>query len=156
GRPLDEDRLYLGLVEKVNDAAATVRVGTRTYVLPVENMLWASPFSASDATNDKVIEKATEALHKRDLVWVKWAWKSKVGRFTEFTYDQLGESQWVQESVSTKRPKQQLLTLEQTPRVQAALYTYDHSNGYTLAMAGGDDFDRSEFNRVTQACRQPG
>jgi penicillin-binding protein 1A len=23
-------------------------------------------------------------------------------------------------------------------------------------MAGGDDFDRSEFNRVTQACRQPG
>jgi penicillin-binding protein 1A len=154
--PLEEDRLYLGLVEKVNASGAMVRVGSKLYALPVAQMLWAAPFSASDATNDKVIEAATEALKKRDVVWVKWAWKSRIPRFTEFTYDELGESAWVAEQPLRKPPKTIELALEQTPRVQAALYAYDHSNGYTVAMAGGDDFDRSEFNRVTQACRQPG
>ena len=48
------------------------------------------------------------------------------------------------------------LTLEQTPRVQGTIFSYDHSSGYVLAMVGGDDYDRSEFNRVSQACRQPG
>ena len=49
-----------------------------------------------------------------------------------------------------------VLTLEQAPRPQGAIYTFDHRNGYVLGMAGGNDFDQSEFNRVTQACRQPG
>ena len=48
------------------------------------------------------------------------------------------------------------LALEQTPRVQGTIFSYDHSSGYVLAMVGGDDYDRSEFNRVSQACRQPG
>ena len=46
--------------------------------------------------------------------------------------------------------------LEQTPRVQGTLFSYDHDTGYVVAMVGGDDYDRSEFNRVSQACRQPG
>jgi penicillin-binding protein 1A len=153
---LEEGKLYLGLVEKVTEDAATVRVGAKTYPLPVANMNWASPFSAADATNDKLIEKASEALHKGDVVWVKWAYRSRLQRFTEFTYNEEGESLWTAEEPPKKTPKVTELSLEQTPRVQAALYTYDHANGYVLAESGGDDFDRSEFNRVTQACRQPG
>jgi len=153
---LEEGKLYLGLVEKVNDETATVRVGGKTYALPLANMTWASPFSAADATNDKLIERVGEALHRYDVIWVKWAYRSRLPRFTEFTYNEEGESLWTQEEPFKKPPKQIELTLEQTPRVQAALYTYDHDNGYVLAESGGDDFDRSEFNRVTQACRQPG
>ena len=48
------------------------------------------------------------------------------------------------------------LLLEQTPRVQGTIFSYDHDTGYVVAMVGGDDYDRSEFNRVSQACRQPG
>ena len=55
---------------------------------------------------------------------------------------------------STRTPVE--LALEQTPRVQGTIFSYDHSSGYVLAMVGGDDYDRSEFNRVSQACRQPG
>jgi penicillin-binding protein 1A len=154
--PLVEDQLYLGLVEKVTQDVALVSVGGKKYPLPLANMLWAAPFSAADATNDKVIEHVTDALHKGDVIWVKWAWKSHIGRFTEFTYDEQGESAWLPEVPPRKPPKTIELVLDQTPRVQAALYTYDHNNGYVLAMSGGDDFDRSEFNRVTQACRQPG
>jgi penicillin-binding protein 1A len=120
-------------------------------------MTWAAPYSASDATNDKQITSATEALHKHDVVWVKWNWRSRTPRFTDFNYDEQGEAAWIPEQLEPKKPpKTQELALEQTPRVQGSIYAFDHRDGYVVAMAGGDDFDRSEFNRVTQACRQPG
>lgn len=40
--------------------------------------------------------------------------------------------------------------------VQGALVAIDPSNGHILAMIGGRDFKESEFNRATQAKRQPG
>jgi len=154
-RPLEEERLYLGLVEKVQATGASVRIGGKVYTLPVANLTWAAPFSASDATNDKVVESASSVLKRNDVVWVRWAHRTFTPRFTEFVYDELGESAWVPEQTK-KRPAVVELSLEQTPRISGAIYTFDHQTGYTLAMAGGDDFDRSEFNRVTQACRQPG
>lgn len=41
------------------------------------------------------------------------------------------------------------------PRAQAALVSMD-TNGHILAMAGGYEFKNSQFNRATQAVRQPG
>jgi len=41
------------------------------------------------------------------------------------------------------------------PLVQAALISMD-TNGHILAMVGGFDFGTSQFNRTTQALRQPG
>jgi penicillin-binding protein 1A len=155
--PLVEGKLYLGLVEGVTSAQATVSVGGRTYPLPVANMKWAARYSQSDATNDKQIGSATEALHKGDVVWVRWAYRSRIERFTEFTYNEEGDATWTPEQPLRKPPSgAQVLLLEQRPKVSGALFTFDHENGYVLAMAGGNDFDASEFNRVVQACRQPG
>jgi penicillin-binding protein 1A len=155
--PLVEDKLYLGLVEKVGAQGAAVRVGGKVYLLPLEHMTWAAPFSASDATNDKQITSATEALKRHDVIWVRWSWHSRIPRFSDFNYDDQGEAAWIPEQLEPRpAPKTQLLALEQTPRVQGSIYAFDHRDGYVVAMAGGDDFDRSEFNRVTQACRQPG
>ena len=39
---------------------------------------------------------------------------------------------------------------------QGAVVTLDSRNGNILAMAGGVDYERSQFNRVVQAKRQPG
>ena len=39
---------------------------------------------------------------------------------------------------------------------QGAVVTLDSRNGNILAMAGGIDYDQSQFNRVVQAKRQPG
>lgn len=49
-----------------------------------------------------------------------------------------------------------VVELGQVPRVEAALYTMALQSGYVEAMEGGLDYDRSQFNRTTQACRQPG
>ena len=44
----------------------------------------------------------------------------------------------------------------QIPEVEGGLVSMDPNNGRLLALVGGFDFQRSKFNRVTQAKRQPG
>ena len=51
-------------------------------------------------------------------------------------------------------PEQWVLT--QVPVVEGGLVSMDPVDGATLALVGGFDFNRSKFNRITQARRQPG
>ncbi len=51
---------------------------------------------------------------------------------------------------------QQRLTLRQIPAVQGALVSLDPTTGRVLAMVGGWSFEGSQFNRASQAQRQPG
>ncbi len=46
--------------------------------------------------------------------------------------------------------------LRQPPRVQGGLVAMDPHTGRVLAMVGGFSYGQSEFNRATQAMRQPG
>lgn len=46
--------------------------------------------------------------------------------------------------------------LAQVPEAEAALVAMDPGSGAVVAIVGGLDFDRSQFNRVTQSRRQPG
>ena len=48
------------------------------------------------------------------------------------------------------------VTLDQEPAVEAALVAIDPSTGEIRALVGGFDFERSEFDRATQARRQTG
>ncbi len=47
-------------------------------------------------------------------------------------------------------------TLDQEPEVEGSLLAIDNRTGHILAMVGGYDFQRSKFNRATQAKRQVG
>jgi penicillin-binding protein 1A len=59
--------------------------------------------------------------------------------------------------LSVDRLKQQAkVDLEQKPLVQGALVVIESATGDIKAMIGGYDFERSKFNRVTQAYRQTG
>jgi len=46
--------------------------------------------------------------------------------------------------------------LTQIPQVQGAMVVLEPQNGAVLALSGGFDYDRSNFNRAIQAERQPG
>ncbi len=46
--------------------------------------------------------------------------------------------------------------LEQIPQVEGALVSLNPNNGAITALVGGFDFNKSKFNRVVQANRQPG
>lgn len=49
-----------------------------------------------------------------------------------------------------------IYTLEQVPEIEGALVAMDPRTGRVLAMVGGFSYALSEFNRATQALRQPG
>ena len=57
------------------------------------------------------------------------------------------------EDVAPPRPR---VTLYQVPKVEGALLSLETATGDVLAMVGGRDYRNSEFNRATQALRQPG
>ncbi len=154
---LEGDRVYLGLVESVSGAGAQVRVGAKLYPLPPAGMSWAFPYSTRDSTNARALDPARVVLHKGEVVWVSSAQRTHLRRFSDWTYDEKNEVQWMPAYEGKgRKPAAPSLRLEQTPRVQGAIYSYDHRTGYVVAMVGGLDHDRSEFNRIAQACRQPG
>ncbi len=66
---------------------------------------------------------------------------------------QVGDVVMVSQAESDGEPK---WVLEQIPAVQGAFVAMDTQTGRVLAMQGGFSYQTSEFNRATQAERQPG
>jgi penicillin-binding protein 1A len=61
------------------------------------------------------------------------------------------------QAVSEPGAKKELqVVLEQDPKVEGALLALDVRSGAVKAMLGGYDFEKSKFNRATQALRQVG
>jgi len=58
--------------------------------------------------------------------------------------------------IYVKRLKDNKWNLKQLPKINGAIVVMDPYTGRVLAMAGGYSFKLSEFNRATQAKRQPG
>ena len=58
--------------------------------------------------------------------------------------------------VYVKKINQENYELKQLPDVNGGIVVMDPFTGRVLAMAGGFSFNKSEYNRVTQAKRQPG
>ena len=52
--------------------------------------------------------------------------------------------------------KEDQFRLRQVPEVSGAMMAMDPQTGRVLAMVGGFSYDQSQFNRATQALRQPG
>ena len=58
--------------------------------------------------------------------------------------------------IFVKKNKDNIWTLKQLPVVNGGIVVMDPHNGKVKALVGGYSFESSEFNRVTQAKRQPG
>jgi penicillin-binding protein 1A len=165
--PLERGRRYLGLVEDVTPTGAQVRVGAHSHSLPLANMSWAAPWSSSHPINDQVIDNARRALRAGDVIWVSRETPVS-GKYRDWFLQDGVNPRWVHVRDADRdgdqdngqnherRDDRVRLVLEQVPHPQGAIFTADHRTGYIEAMIGGHDFDRSEYNRAVQACRQPG
>ncbi len=58
--------------------------------------------------------------------------------------------------IYVKNVKENIFNLEQLPKVNGGIVVMDPFTGRVLALSGGFSFKKSEFNRATQAKRQPG
>ncbi|HYS07510.1 MAG TPA: PBP1A family penicillin-binding protein [Myxococcales bacterium] len=120
------EEVIAALVTSVEKESAKIRVGDQEGVIPLEQAAWARKPNPELNSEYTKITTLRPVLTAGDVVLV---------RATE---------------------KQGIWALEQDPKLQGALISTDPNSGYVVAMIGGYDFEKSEFNRAFQACRQPG
>jgi penicillin-binding protein 1A len=108
-----------------------VRIGDQLGLLPLSGMEWARMADVEKAYFETKLEDPAKVLAPGDIILVK------------IIKDLEGSPRWI-------------LSLEQTPQTDAALICLDTKTGQVKAMVGGVDFSKSQFNRATQARRQPG
>ncbi len=110
---------------------AQVRFGSYTGEIPASSMSWCRNAN-KNLTGDAapVPGDPTRVLKKGDVVWATIR-EAKAG--AHFT-----------------------LNLEREPGPEGALVSMKPDSGEVVALAGGFSFEKSQFNRATQAKRQPG
>jgi len=154
--PLDPGRRYLAIVEDVDNNGAKVRVGDRELDLPLRNLDWAAPWRAGpEVPNDQTISNAKRAVKVGDVVWVRREIRTR-GKFRNWDLSGMNPH-WVNERDERDWDEghPDVVTLEQVPHPQAAMLNADHRTGYVQALVGGNDYTRSVYNRMVQACRTP-
>ena len=156
----DPQRWRLALVESVEPRQAVVALGDQRALLPLRAVAWAAPYDRNSPINDQRIDRVNAALEVGDVVWVRPARLPRAVKPAKGAPDPAAAadddeplSSRLDLDPATGLP---VVALTQSPRIEAALYTLDHRSGYVTVMEGGADYDRSQFNRAVQACRQPG
>ena len=125
------------------DAASIGVVEGRTIELDLEAVAWAREHireENGDETLGPEITAVDQVLVPGDVIWVE-----EVPVETD-----------VAAAVDDAAPAATRHELRQAPAVEGAIVAINPHNGRVLAMSGGFDYGRSEFNRATQARRQPG
>jgi penicillin-binding protein 1A len=135
-RPLAAGEIYAALVTRVGDAAATVDLGGATGTLPLADLGWARKWNPTSGTATPRSARAVVA--EGDVVLVR-------------------VMPGVTPPAALARAGRPLaLSLEQRPLVQGALVAIDPATRRVRALVGGSAFVAAQFNRATQARRQPG
>ena len=133
----EKDRVVKGVVIEVdnNNNTVTVRSGGVFGIIGLADMRWARKPDPEIAAYESIVKHPGDVLTVGDVVLVKI--KDKIKDTIEDT------GMWE-------------LSLEQTPKAQAALLCIESGTGHVKAMLGGLDFKKSQFNRAVQSRRQPG
>ncbi|MEL6187330.1 MAG: penicillin-binding transpeptidase domain-containing protein, partial [Myxococcota bacterium] len=152
--------LYVGLVREVDRDKDLIEldIGPHRAILPLEGMKWArapNPVVRYDAA---LLRNIPRTFRMGDVLLVRACRKPppqkrrrrreapevcmKTKRFAELSA-RAGDANHV-------------VVLEQEPDLETAVLSLHNESGYVLALLGGYSFDRSQFNRATQSCRQPG
>ncbi|MBL4615330.1 MAG: transglycosylase domain-containing protein, partial [Magnetovibrio sp.] len=108
--------------------------------IPVREMKWARKWIKGEYLG-KVVHRPGDVLAVGDVVAVQRTFSYTTGK---------GKKQ------QTIEYPQGTYGLRQIPEIQGAIVALDPHTGRVLAMSGGFDYNASEFNRATQAKRQPG
>lgn len=128
------DEWLLSVILTLNNSRAEIGLPSgRIGVLPLSELKWARSWKA-DQTLGKPVKFPSDVLGIGDVVMVELL--SKEGFLEKGHTNVYG--------------------LRQIPQIEGALVALESNTGRVLAMAGGFSYERSEFNRATQALRQPG
>lgn len=109
----------------------------------------------------RMVKNKANALDREGTISVsdiKWAGKAlpggRFGAAPKVITDAIKKGDVI--LVQRKKGKQTEYNLRQIPEVNGGIVAMDPHTGRVLALVGGYSFDQSQFNRATQAYRQPG
>ncbi|WP_181703685.1 penicillin-binding protein 1A [Chthonobacter albigriseus] len=108
---------------------------------------------AKTPTGKVVVDRERGVVPLQEVTWAKWATGPRKGAKVSAVSDVLtpGDVVYVEKIGSGGSYR-----LRQVPEISGALVAMDPTTGRVKAMAGGFSYAQSEFNRATQAMRQPG
>ena len=145
--PKDIGNWRVGLVLEANDKVAQI------------GFVDAETEATADDLADKEAAKAAEkgTLNISDIAWAaKSLAKGEVGRKPKKLTEAVATGDVI---LVQRKPKSKTKTeynLRQIPKVNGGIIAMDPHTGRVLSLVGGYSFEQSQFNRVTQAKRQPG
>lgn len=122
---------------------------------------WRLAVVLETGANEGTIGFADGTRGKLELQHLSWARRTKKGSITlgpavNTVRDVLAKGDVIMVDDITLQNGNKVLGLRQIPEINGALVAMDPHTGRILAMQGGWSFEESEFNRATQAWRQPG
>lgn len=108
-------------------------------------------------TGKVVTERERGILPLGEMKWAKWAKGDRAGARVDSTSDVLSPGDVVYvEKVGSGSGEESIWRLRQVPEISGALVAMEPLTGRVRALVGGFSYAQSEFNRATQAMRQPG
>lgn len=108
-------------------------------------------------SNDKRAVIGLPTGSKGVITYNKMKWASTKGVTPDKVSDLLKVGQvWLVEKTDEKDGKAPIYALRQIPKVQGGMIAMDPHTGRIFAIAGGFSYEMSQFNRASQAIRQPG
>lgn len=154
--PPDNPGWEMAAVLSVADDGARIGIAVREFVgggdtgfIPLAELQWARTHAGYDQPLGPKITSAREVLQPGDVILV--ADLAGTPSAAKATTGSEGEGD---DPAPVWPPG--TWGLRQIPEVEGALVAMDPHTGRVLAMVGGWSFARSQFNRATQALRQPG
>ena len=110
---------------------------------------------------EKSIEWNLAIIKKKNKFFVEIETDQKIAGKIEYqdvswTKKELDKLFKVGDIVYVNKIKDNIFSLKQLPKANGGIVVMDPFTGRVIAMSGGFSFKRSEFNRATQATRQPG
>jgi len=148
--PLGVNTWQLALVTEVmTDKAVILLADGIPGQIDIDEVTWARPWMKKEYLGPKV-ERMSDVLSAGDVIVVEEIFKSPA-KPKETSAPTGGDDLLFEEIEVTRR-----FELQQIPEIDGSLVAMDPHTGRVLAMVGGFDFKRSEYNRATQARRQPG
>ncbi len=134
--PIEPGRIYKALVLGVDRKSRSVIVAIGTShrgIIRYQDLKWARLYNpTNDPDGGELVTNPLHLFHPGDVIEVR------IKALPEEDYMLIP------------------CALEQEPLIEAALLVMDPQTGYVLAMVGGSDFSKTQFNRAIQSRRQPG
>ena len=155
---MNSEEMYEAVVRRIDNRSRIIYVsyaGINGFI-PYEDFRWAHERNISEernfypyVTNPSSILKVGDVIHvsieSKSTEISRHIWKGFQNRYKKSKdYDLVRKERYVH------------FSLDQEPEAEGALVSLDPKTGEVIALVGGADFSKSQFDRAIQSFRQPG